>query len=161
MTSDEKLLLIKLVNEHKDVIESKTTDKVSLNDKEEVWKIITGPFNQDFSSRSSVNLQSVWKNIKLLAKEYSQKLRKQSMGTGGGGMIISNNSIFDAALNIMNNVTVQGQSNEFDNDAEEMTVDEIFTLDGEDDSDDEVFEYLLKNNNVKDWKKGNPSNLKS
>ncbi|XP_014297858.1 uncharacterized protein LOC103569145 isoform X1 [Microplitis demolitor] len=127
MTSDEKLLLIKLVNEHKDVIESKTTDKVSLNDMEEVWKIITGQFNQDFSSRFSVNLQSVWKNIKSLAKKYSQKLRKQSMGT---------------ALNIMNNVTVQGLSNEFDNDAEEMTVDEIFTLDGEDDSDDEVFEYL-------------------
>ncbi|XP_044591591.1 uncharacterized protein LOC123269804 [Cotesia glomerata] len=101
--------------------------------------------------------------MKTAAKKYSKKLKEQSMGTGGGGKIISSDPVFDAALNFMHHLTVEGLHNEFDNDAESTINDIIYDNDTENDcrSESDVFEYLVRNNQINDWKKGGPSNLKS
>ncbi|XP_074114062.1 uncharacterized protein LOC141537121 [Cotesia typhae] len=160
MSEDHKLFLIQLINEKKDIIENKTTDKISIKSKQLAWEEIEKKYKVKNQHRSSESLQMAWRNIKKMAKQYSTNMKKQSLGTGGGKKKILENEVFDAALNVINHVTVIGLHNEFDNDAD-LTIEEFLDDYGDSESNNAVFEYLLKNDQVPDWKKNSPSNLKS
>lgn len=61
----EKLVLLSLVENHRQVVENKNTDSVSLKKKQEVWETITKIYNaNEVNPRNSKQLKKLWENIK-------------------------------------------------------------------------------------------------
>lgn len=68
----EKMILINLVQENKDVLENKRSDAVTSKDKDKCWKIIEHLFNSRSSSeyRSSEVLRNCWDNLKKKTRKF-------------------------------------------------------------------------------------------
>lgn len=71
-TEKEKLLLISLVSEEKDIIENKRTDGTTLSNKYAAWNNITQKYNSQAdieSRRTAAQLKKLWNNLKQKKKQ--------------------------------------------------------------------------------------------
>ncbi|KAL3854822.1 hypothetical protein ACJMK2_014065 [Sinanodonta woodiana] len=65
----EKMLLITLIEEYRDTIDNRRSDYKSVRDKEMAWDDVTKKFNATgFGTRSKIQLQYCWKNLKARTK---------------------------------------------------------------------------------------------
>ncbi|CAG4943641.1 unnamed protein product [Colias eurytheme] len=66
----EKMLLVELVNDHYDIVESKRTDSVSMKQKNAEWVKISEEYNSqtDLVHRTAENLKSQWECLKKFTK---------------------------------------------------------------------------------------------
>jgi len=80
----EKIMLINLVQEKKDVLENKRSDAVTSKNKDKCWKIIERLFNSRSSSeyRSSEVLKSCWENLKKKTRKFFADEKMQLYKTG-------------------------------------------------------------------------------
>ncbi|KAH0551345.1 hypothetical protein KQX54_001889 [Cotesia glomerata] len=160
LSNDQKLLLIKLIAEYKEILENKATDKVSAKKKNSTWKIIAEKYAESYEPKPSDSIIVFWRNIKTKARKYSSALKAEAMKTGGGKTSVDNDPVMDAVLGVIHQATVRGFINKYDNDGDSSTVADIINVEDEG-SENDVFEYLLSNQQVRDWAKIDPSNLKS
>ena len=74
--SSEKLYLLDLVHRHKNVLENKRTDDVTVDQKKKIWEVITKVFNQEniHVHRSWIQLKNVYDHAKHDAKKELAKL---------------------------------------------------------------------------------------
>ena len=105
-TSDEKQLLVSLVDNYKDVIENKKTDKVSVRERDDSWNSVSSAFNLAFPTRrrSSEQLKQCWRNMKGSTKRLAAQVRRNHFATGGGPSStepINSNSIDSRVLAIV------------------------------------------------------------
>jgi hypothetical protein len=82
-TESEKQLLLKLVKENADVIESKKTDHVSNEEKAAAWAALCTAFNTQSGvhSRSVESLRNLWDNQKKQAKHSMAKEKLETFKT--------------------------------------------------------------------------------
>lgn len=75
----EKMILINLIQQNKDVLENKKSDAVTSKDKDKCWKIIEQLFNSRSSGecRSSEVLRSCWDNLKKKTRKFFAEERMQ------------------------------------------------------------------------------------
>lgn len=83
-SSDEKELLVALVRDHKNVIECKNTDGVTIKMKNTAWMEIAAQFNGSFpTQRDSKKLKDLWHNMKQRTKKKCSERRRYRGMTGG------------------------------------------------------------------------------
>lgn len=70
-TEFEKTLILELVSIHKDTLENKQTDKVTLGKKSAVWNQVTKQFNSQNGvvPRTAESIKKCWDNMKTLGKK--------------------------------------------------------------------------------------------
>ncbi|KAF5276401.1 hypothetical protein FQR65_LT16349 [Abscondita terminalis] len=85
-TSDEKNLLVTLVDKYKDKVENKKTNGISNKEKEAIWASIADEFNSKALNvyRDSNALRKQWANYKQDARKAAAKQRHSLYKTGGG-----------------------------------------------------------------------------
>ena len=88
-TSDAVDLLLDLVEEHRENVNSCSRDTASTTAKKRTWDLIESDINADGRSdkrRTAEQLNKKWKNLKQAAKGASAKDLQQRVATGGGPM---------------------------------------------------------------------------
>nr|XP_054919005.1 myb/SANT-like DNA-binding domain-containing protein 3 [Dermacentor andersoni] len=85
-TSEEKSLLLSLVNNHKKVLECKKTDVASLSAKTAAWKKLAVEYNAQHgvTPRDPKQLKKCWGNMKQKWKEENSEEKRKIHKTGGG-----------------------------------------------------------------------------
>uniref|UniRef100_A0A8D8ZCF0 Regulatory protein zeste n=1 Tax=Cacopsylla melanoneura TaxID=428564 RepID=A0A8D8ZCF0_9HEMI len=85
-TPTEKRLLWEEVIKHKDVVENKQSNKVTILSKDKVWDTITKSYNscQTSGFRGKCALKSLYDNMKRTAKKNLSQDRTNARQTGGG-----------------------------------------------------------------------------
>ncbi|KAG0442856.1 hypothetical protein HPB47_015546, partial [Ixodes persulcatus] len=84
-TEREKDALLDLVEEFKNIVESKTTDKITTKTKNRVWDRITLKFNAVMGARREAHqLKKCYENIKKKARKDLAANRQAVRATGGG-----------------------------------------------------------------------------
>lgn len=63
-TTEEKVFVASLVEQHKDCLENKKTDASSLQAKTRAWEEIANNFNASFKYRTPKQLRKLWDNLK-------------------------------------------------------------------------------------------------
>ncbi|XP_029660585.1 uncharacterized protein LOC115234001, partial [Formica exsecta] len=113
----EKIKLIELIEQEKNIIENKKTDNVSTKDKENCWINITKKFNSDCISghRDMSCLKNCWDNLKKKTRKHYAEIRSELFKTGGGKMNIIEDPIAEMVKNIIQ-PSVEGLQNRFDSD---------------------------------------------
>lgn len=82
-TAEEKLRLLNLVGDKKEIIESKKTDGVTIRDKKHAWEEVEILFNSIGSTQRSTNqLKSLYESIKHDTKKNYLHERKELYMTG-------------------------------------------------------------------------------
>lgn len=111
-TTEEKAILINIITKHKNIIESKKTDKVSWKDKSDTWEIIKNEFNSIAPSgtyRTTDSLKKFYENMKKERKKNIAQEKMELYKTGGGRpthKIL--NPLHESILTLMNTKTVEG-----------------------------------------------------
>lgn len=84
-SEEERCFLANLVGENVE-IESKRTDAISVVNKLKKWKEITEKFNASGNvvKRTTQQLRTCWKNMKIKAKKHINSERRSLVKTGGG-----------------------------------------------------------------------------
>ncbi|KYN50134.1 UPF0439 protein C9orf30 like protein, partial [Cyphomyrmex costatus] len=154
-TDIEKSDLIDKIFRYRDIIENKQTDNTTIEKKNKAWTDITNEYNENrIIIRTERNLRSCWDNIKRDTRKYCAARKRECYKT---------------AQEIMGVTATSGLYNPFDSDSIDNekenigSVIEIEEDDNKDDNDDsaEVFTYLLKNQEIVDWKSWDRNKLKS
>ncbi|XP_011858264.1 PREDICTED: uncharacterized protein LOC105555834 [Vollenhovia emeryi] len=167
-TKDEKLRLVHEISLYQYIIENKATNMTTNKDKEEAWANVTMNFNRnkpETQQRTEKCLRLCWDNLKRDTKKYCAKLQRELYKTGGGVQSVQPNPLLEQVREMMTKAAVSGLHNPFDSDAitinENAHVQEL--LEDNDSCDDpvEVFTYLLKNENIKNWQGCSIKNLRS
>ncbi|XP_075543979.1 uncharacterized protein LOC142578482 [Dermacentor variabilis] len=85
-TSEEKSLLLSLVNNHKKVLECKKTDVASLSARTAPWKKLAVEYNAQHgvTPRDPKQLKKCWGNMKQKWKEENSEEKRKIHKTGGG-----------------------------------------------------------------------------
>lgn len=75
----EKEVLLELISEYRDVIETKRNDAPIIEMKRNCWVLITQKFNSNrtVSSRTTTQLRALWKNLKAKAKRDVWRIRSE------------------------------------------------------------------------------------
>lgn len=75
----EKMILVNLIQQYKNVLENKKSDAVTSKDKDKCWKILEHSFNSRSSGqyRSSEVLKSCWDNLKKKTRKFFADERMQ------------------------------------------------------------------------------------
>ncbi|XP_039303469.1 myb/SANT-like DNA-binding domain-containing protein 3 [Solenopsis invicta] len=112
----EKICLINLIQQYKDVLENKKSDAVTSKDKDKCWKVIEHLFNSRSSGefRNSEVLKSCWDNLKKKTKFFADE-KMQIYKTGGGPYVSKSDVILERAREIIK-PSVDGLTNNFDSD---------------------------------------------
>lgn len=64
-SENERMLLVNIIEDYKDIIECKKTDGVSIRKKQETWEKISNIYNShDVCKRDTKQLRKLWENIK-------------------------------------------------------------------------------------------------
>lgn len=124
----EKVLLLNLVSDYKDVIENKKTNSQTWRQKDDAWQKMTNLFNSQTPEnyqRSKDSLRKYYDNIKKSLRKDIAEEKKEVQKTGGGGYQVFVDPINELALGIVNPKTVFGLSNPYDTD---LTAEEEITL---------------------------------
>ncbi|XP_071579994.1 uncharacterized protein [Temnothorax nylanderi] len=140
----------------------------SNREKEEAWANVTINFNKnkpEIQQRTERCLRLCWDNLKRDTKKYCAQLQRELYKTGGGLPSIKPNPLLEQVREIMTKAAVSGLCNPFDSDAitinKNATVEEILQDDNSCDDPVEVFTYLQKNDNIKNWQGCSIKNLRS
>lgn len=121
-TREEELLLVDEVRKRKHVIECKTSNKVTIKEKEEAWKNV----HQSFQSRTTTTrtieqLKSKYDNLKTKARKDVANNKTVFKKTGGGPPDNPPNNgldpVTESIIDIINIKTVDGLSCAFDSDS--------------------------------------------
>ncbi|KAK3871749.1 hypothetical protein Pcinc_023126 [Petrolisthes cinctipes] len=101
----EKTVLATLIEQHKEVVESKKRDGASNREKEKVWEVIAGQFSAHPSTqpRTSRELRRCWENMKARAKKALDSDRTVREGSDDSRSV--NSAItpeVEAVLNVLN-----------------------------------------------------------
>lgn len=111
------MLLIKLVQERCRILENKTTNNISIKEKEDCWNNL----RMNFMSRSKgvirtvQSLKTCWENIKKRTKKQYAEEKQAIYKTGGGQYKAVSDPIAEQVREIIR-PAVEGLSNNFDND---------------------------------------------
>ncbi|XP_045602337.1 myb/SANT-like DNA-binding domain-containing protein 3 [Procambarus clarkii] len=101
----EKTVLTALIEQHKDVVESKKRDGASNREKEQVWEVIAAQFSAHPSTqpRSSRELRRCWENMKARAKKALENDRGTRNGSEDNRSLPSSvTPEVEAVLNVLN-----------------------------------------------------------
>ncbi|KAK3913361.1 Myb/SANT-like DNA-binding domain-containing protein 3 [Frankliniella fusca] len=87
-TENEKDLLVSIVFEFRQVLESKVTDSATVKEKNETWELAATAFNSrsGFTPRTSKSLRVLWGNLKGLARAAAATQKSELFKTGGGSI---------------------------------------------------------------------------
>ena len=82
---EDRWTLINLIEQYKDIVENKACDHVANSKKNETWEKIRQQFNSGSSTqRTRVQLQDLYKRIKIKARKDVSRCKKEQSQTGGG-----------------------------------------------------------------------------
>jgi len=83
-STDEKIILIEIIESRKHIVENKKTDSVTVKEKEKCWLDISREFNSKciVANRNVASLKSCWDNLKKRTRKHSAEIRKQVFATG-------------------------------------------------------------------------------
>lgn len=112
--------LISICTKYKHIIESKKTDAVSWKEKEDTWITIGNEFNASSDVyRDKDSLKKFYDNQKKTTRKVYAANRQETYKTGGGkiSMSCSISPIDEATILVMNNKTVKGLLNQYDDDS--------------------------------------------
>ncbi|KAK9674921.1 Myb/SANT-like DNA-binding domain [Popillia japonica] len=116
-SKEEELLLADEIYKEKDIIENKTSNKLSNTEKEQAWERVQNCFNsKSYICRSIEQLKSKYDNLKTKARRVIANERQCIKGTGGGPGYSSFDPIVEAILKIINIKTVVGLHYSMDSD---------------------------------------------
>ncbi|GLV46111.1 uncharacterized protein CBL_07178, partial [Carabus blaptoides fortunei] len=154
-TTDERILLLNLVNKYKKIIENKKTDAISVKQKNEIWSKKEKEFNTEAPNnvyRNDDSLHKYYINLKKNTREKVANIKTQQYKTGGGvSEIRDDDPAFDLTLSLINDKTVYGLRNEFDSD----NITDIPTSRNE----ITVSSPSTENNGVQSWDRITPAQL--
>ncbi|XP_071632230.1 uncharacterized protein [Temnothorax longispinosus] len=134
--------------------------------KDKAWADITAQYNVNATiPRSEKSLRNCWDNMKKAARKYCAAIKRESYKTGGGVANVTQNILLERVTEVMGETSTYGLMNPFDSDAIDKENTNIEILDDDDDSNEndpnEVFSYLMENENITNWKSWDPNKLKS
>lgn len=113
----------------------KKTDAVTWREKEAAWITVEKEFNAQNPSvfhRSKECLKRLYENKKKEVRRKISSEKVQSLCTGGGpSPVIKNDPTLDLTLSILNQKTVYGMENKFDDDRPEFNNEEDDTKENE------------------------------
>lgn len=118
-SNSEKALLVNIVARHKDIIENKKTDGVTVAQKNEAWDAITREFNSSNAgtTRDLESLRRNYENRKKLLRQNMAKQRRELYRTGGGvAPVVTKEPGDEILMAIVNEKTIAGIENRFDGD---------------------------------------------
>lgn len=118
---EEKMSLLSIILKYKNIIENKKTGAVTWQQKQETWGKIEKEFvASNAMVRTRECLKNAYENIKRQGKKQAAEEKRQMNATGGGCYYPSNDPIIKLLMEIMNEKTVIGDSNQFDGDSQEV-----------------------------------------
>ncbi|CAH1099685.1 unnamed protein product [Psylliodes chrysocephalus] len=120
-SQSEKDLLISLVAKHKNILENKKTDAVTIHEKDAAWDRVGREFNSivpNCTKRSVESLRKFYENKKKDMRKRTANERMEFMRTGGGPPPPKQTCTTsdELLLSLMNHKTVYGLDNPFDGD---------------------------------------------
>ncbi|XP_066583108.1 myb/SANT-like DNA-binding domain-containing protein 4 [Prorops nasuta] len=164
-TYEEKMKLIEIIKEFASIIENKKTDTVASAEKNKTWEEISSRFNAIYGEKISIEtLKQFWHNIKSQTRKYYANLKLEQRKTGGGRNYVKPNTIYESAYEIIQK-SIDGFYNRHDSDQSisSMTICTDSVLNSQEneneDPDDPVFDFLIKENHIDKWNKWDPSKL--
>ncbi|XP_050513037.1 myb/SANT-like DNA-binding domain-containing protein 4 [Diabrotica virgifera virgifera] len=118
-SAQEKEELISLVSKYRDTIENKKTNGVSARDKDAAWEHLHFEFNSKGLNtfRTKEQLKKYWANIKQIERQVAATTKINRLGTGGGPFQPQNEPD-ETILEIINNKTVAGLENQYDDESQ-------------------------------------------
>ncbi|KAK4872602.1 hypothetical protein RN001_014631 [Aquatica leii] len=121
-TLEEELHLVQEIQKVKHILECKTTNSISIKQKEAAWNEVLTKYNSFNRTRSLLQLKSKYDNLKTGSRKYAANCRAAHRGTGGGPPLINDikSAIYDIVIEILNKKTVAGLDNSYDDDATEI-----------------------------------------
>ncbi|KAF5275533.1 hypothetical protein FQR65_LT16600 [Abscondita terminalis] len=126
-SASEKLRLLRMIaDKYASIIEDKKTDRASAEKKLKAWYQITNEFNATSVTsvfRSLASLKKCYENRKKELRKTVADERKETTLTGGGPPPkIKKDETDDILISIINEKTLVGIKNPFDDDAEESVI---------------------------------------
>lgn len=122
-TTEEKNLLIELVEKYKGILENKKTNAVTQREKDSMWEKVSNIFNSQNLNvpRSAESLKKLWHNQKQEARKAAAQNRQERFKTGGGPATLEATSdLVDKTISIISNKTVTGLGNLFGGDIQDI-----------------------------------------
>ncbi|XP_065302977.1 myb-related transcription factor, partner of profilin-like [Dermacentor albipictus] len=85
-TDEERTILMDLMERHRDVLECKWSDAVSINAKKKTWEKLADEFNSrhNVRPRTSKQLKKCWDNLKEMWRRAKAEDTRKIFKTGGG-----------------------------------------------------------------------------
>ncbi|KAH7985460.1 hypothetical protein HPB49_026405 [Dermacentor silvarum] len=85
-TDEERTILMDLMDRHRDVLECKKTDAVSIHAKKKTWEKLADEFNSNHNvrPRTSKQLKKCWDNLKEKWRRAKAEDTRELFKTGGG-----------------------------------------------------------------------------
>ncbi|KAG5894798.1 hypothetical protein JTB14_008289 [Gonioctena quinquepunctata] len=107
---EEQLRLLDLINKEKNIIENKTTNKFTNDEKDKAWQRVTAAFNALALHRRNMDqLKSKYDNLKTKTRKVVAAQRTYIKGTGGGPPVTDKfDPVIENVLKIINIKTVVG-----------------------------------------------------
>ncbi|KAG5864206.1 hypothetical protein JTB14_010014 [Gonioctena quinquepunctata] len=107
---EEQLRLLDLINKEKNIIENKTTNKFTNDEKDKAWQRVTAAFNALALHRRNMDqLKSKYDNLKTKTRKVVAAQRTYIKGTGGGPSVTDKfDPVIENVLKIINIKTVVG-----------------------------------------------------
>lgn len=136
--------LISICAKYKHIIESKKTDAVSWKEKEDTWITIGNEFNASSDVyRDQNSLKKCYDNQKKTTRKVYAANRQETYKTGGGkNDACSIPPIDEATILVMNNKTVNGLLNQYDDDSIKESCNDISIKESCNDIDVEIIEHF-------------------
>ncbi|KAG5867551.1 hypothetical protein JTB14_027894 [Gonioctena quinquepunctata] len=107
---EEQLRLLDLINKEKNIIENKTTNKFTNDEKDKAWQRVTAAFNALALHRRNMDqLKSKYDNLKTKTRKVVAAQRTYIKGTDGGPPVTDKfDPVIENVLKIINIKTVVG-----------------------------------------------------
>lgn len=131
-STEEEQLLLRLIDQYKNIIENKKSGVVSWKDKEATWKKVEEEFNcrnSKLTYRNVKNLKEKYANLKRNAKKKFSINRQNIIKTGGGSSEPISFTEVDLTIKEILGEQIDGLTNTYDDDAtssiylkEELTI---------------------------------------
>lgn len=118
-TKHEENIAFSIILKHKNIVENKKTDAVSIEDKKKAWQKIISEFNAispNNCERAVESLKKMYENRKKELRKDKASERQQLLLTGGGPVIKIDESQ-DLLLSIVNEKSIFGEEPFMDSDS--------------------------------------------
>ncbi|KAF2889097.1 hypothetical protein ILUMI_17076 [Ignelater luminosus] len=115
-TKEEELSLLNIIAKYKNIVECKNSNKITTKQREEAWINIETEFNSCNRHRTLHQIKRKFDNLKTAARKYACCNKENLNITGGRPSGNLENVVYDKMLEIINNKTVIGLKNPYDDD---------------------------------------------